>query len=319
MQRILAVRNDRFGEFLLNIPALRALRETFKGEVTLLVDHSVKELALRVPYADNVIEWDQKKHSPFELFVFARQLRKGRFDAAVMLNPSKELNIATFLAGIPRRVGYDRKFGFLLSQRIEDKKHLGDTHEIDYNLNLVALLGVKTADRTLRLSLNDSEAFALLSRLGLAHVKDFIAVHPYTSDPLKQWPLAHFNQLIRLLKEELGKEIVIVGANPEIPASFQFPEYPGKGVINLIGKTSLSELAAVLSRSKLLISADSGPVHLAGCFNVPVLAFFRNDLEGKTARRWGPVSRGSVVMEKNNLSEITPSEALLKVKEMLIL
>jgi ADP-heptose:LPS heptosyltransferase len=67
----------------------------------------------------------------------------------------------------------------------------------------------------------------------------------------------------------------------------------------------------------LLISADSGPVHLASCVGVPVVAIFRNDIPGKSPKRWGPGAKESIVIEKNNLYDITVKEVFEKVKEVL--
>jgi len=79
----------------------------------------------------------------------------------------------------------------------------------------------------------------------------------------------------------------------------------------------LLELAVILKNSKILISLDSGPVHLASCVDTPVLAIFRNDIPAKSPIRWGPRSKKSIVIAKNNLSDITVEEVFDKVKEVL--
>ncbi len=150
IKNILVVRNDRFGEFLLNIPAFRALKETFiNANLIIAVDPYVRELAESIPFIDEAIEWSRGKHPLLEKLRLIKLLKNRRIDMAVMLNPSKDLNIITRLAGIPIRVGYDRKWGFLLTHKMKDKKHLAEKHEIEYNLELVSLIGAKTQDSTL--------------------------------------------------------------------------------------------------------------------------------------------------------------------------
>ncbi len=145
VKSIVVFRNDRFGEFLLNIPALRALKETFvNARIIAVVSPYVKELAGRIPFIDEIIEWDSGRHSLLEKINFVKRLKKSRADIAVILNPVKCFHIFTYLSGIPVRVGYDRKWGFLLTNKIQDKKHLGERHEIDYNLELVSLIGAGT-------------------------------------------------------------------------------------------------------------------------------------------------------------------------------
>lgn len=321
IKKILALRNDRFGEFLLNIPALRALKETFKEAKLILVAGSdTKELAEVIPCIDEVIEWRKDGHTLKEKLKFIGFLKKQNIDMAVMLNPSKDFNIFTFLSGIPVRVGYNRKWGFLLTHKIKDKKHLGEKHEVEYNLDLVGLIGARTENKELLLSLRDcfpltTFGVAMTTR-GFAR-NDRIAIHPFTSDPVKQWPFENFRELVRRLTEELGLRVVIIGGRQESAIPSQDYAAPGENIINLVGKTTLTELAAVLKHCKLLISCDSGPVHLASAVGTPVIALFRNDLLGKTAKRWGPYGEGHIVIEKVSLNDITVDEVFGCAKELL--
>ncbi len=309
VKNILVVRNDRFGEFLLNIPALRALKETFiNAKLIAMVDPYVKELAAGIPFIDEVISWQAKRHSLTETLKLIRSLRKKHFDIAVVLNPSKELHMITTLAGIPVRVGYNRKWGRLLTHRIEDKKYLGDKHEIEYNLQLVGLIGAKTENLALSLNVNND----------IIEQESIIAIHPWTSDPLKQWPLDNFYALAKKLTEIPGLKIIIVGGRQEEEKSIRLLKGLENRVVNLTGKTSLLQLAAVLKKCKLLISADSGPVHLACSVGTPVLAIFRNDIPGKGPARWGPRGKNSFVIAKNSLEDIKVEEVLEKAKDILL-
>ncbi len=85
----------------------------------------------------------------------------------------------------------------------------------------------------------------------------------------------------------------------------------------MVNRTTLPELAALLGRVGLLISGDSGPMHLAASTGTPVIALFRNDLPGKTAKRWGPWGSGHIVIERPDLEGITVDEVISKVKEAL--
>ena len=302
---------------MLNIPAMRALKETFpKAKVTAVIDHKTRELAESIPYIDAVIEWNAGKHSFKEKLKFTGVLRKIKFDAALILNPSRDLNIVTFLAGIPLRAGYDRKWGFLLNRKTKDRKYLGEKHEVEYNLDLAALVGAKTRDTTLGLKI-DAHAFDIFNRLGIDISADFITLHPWTSDQVKQWPLENFVELSKRLAKELGKKVLVVGGKEEEERGLEKFSDLGNNISNITGKTSLMELAAVLKKSRLLISGDSGPVHLASAVGTPVLTIFRDDLPGKTAKRWGPWGKGHSVIEKKNLFEITVDDVFDKAKEML--
>ncbi len=318
IKNILVVRNDRFGEFLLNIPALRALKETFSdARLIAVVDPYTKELAESVLFIDEIIEWGRQGHSLSEKLQLIKLLKRKCIDMAVMLNPSKELNIITSLANIPIRVGYDRKWGFLLTHKIKDKKHLGEKHEIEYNLELVSLIGAKTQDLTLSLSIDDREIDVLSKDFNIKNCNNLIALHPWTSDPIKQWPLENFCELAKRLVREQDIKVVIIGGKDELTKGREFLRALDGDLINLTGRTTLRQLAAVLKKCKLLISGDSGPVHLACAVGTKVLAIFRNDIPGKSALRWGPWGRGHIIIEKGKLCDITVAEVFDKVKEVL--
>ncbi|MEI6631736.1 MAG: glycosyltransferase family 9 protein [bacterium] len=316
VNNILCFRNDRFGEFLLNIPAFGALKKSYPGsKLTLIVDPYVRELAGCIDCVDDIILWENKKHSVFEIIRLSSRLKAKKFSLSVAFNPSKEFNIASFLSGIPLRLGYDHKLGFLLTHRLKDKKYLGERHEIEYNLELAGLAGAITEDKELSLPIDSHLADDLFKDLSLGSSDNLLALHPWTSDPLKQWPVDSFSSLAGQLLSDKRLSIVVIGGREEYPKSLEFCR--GLKVNNLVGKTSLVQLAALLKRSRLLISGDSGPIHLAACVGTPVIAIFRNDLPGKSPRRWGPWGQGHIVIEKNNLREISVEEVLNKAREKL--
>ncbi len=315
VKNILVVRNDRFGEFLLNIPAFRALRETYpQAKITVAVAPYVKELAGCIDGIDEVITWENKRHSLFKLIKFSRQLKSAKFDLCVIFNPSRDFNLVSFLAGIPMRVGYARKWPFLLTHKIKDEKYLGLKHEIEYNLELVNCIGADTKDKSLSLKIDNGAIDALSGYFKDA--ANLVAIHPFTSDPIKQWPLNNFRELANRLKLQFNTTVVIIAGEKESIKNRDFLNRLDSGIINLSGKTTLVQLAALLKKCRLLVSGDSGPVHLACAVNTPVIAIFRNDIPGKTAKRWGPWHGQSRVIEKNDLSKITVDEVFKKVKEV---
>lgn len=295
IRNILVVRNDRFGEFLLNIPAIRALKETYpQARLTLAVSPGVYELAGLLDFVDKVLVWDLVK----------KNLKKHKFDICVILNPTKEANLRSFWAGIPWRAGYDRKWGFLLTHKLKDTKHLGNRHEVDCNLELVELAGAGTQNKSLSIKVNEG-LFPEFTG------KEIIAIHPFTSDPVKQWPFERFEELALRIRQELDLAVIMLGLSA---SNFNLKG----GIINLINKTTLPELAALLKRCSLLISCDSGPVHLSAAVGTPVIALFRNDLPGKTAKRWGPWGSGHIVIENDNLSKISVNDIVTQVKRLML-
>lgn len=317
IKNILCVRNDRFGEFLLNMPALRALKETFvNARIIAVVDPYIKDLTQSIPLIDEVIEWGRGKHLLPGKLKFISLLKRKNIDIAIMLNPSKEFNIFTYLSAIPVRVGYSRKWDFLLTHKMEDKKHLGQMHEIEYNLELVSLVGARTDDKRLTLSIDNDIINNLLKDYDIKNGDILVALHPWTSDPIKQWPQEKFRELASRLSQEPDIKVVVIGGKDEANRS-EGLYGKGRNLINITGRTTLRQLAALLKKCRLLISGDSGPVHLACAVGTQVLAIFRSDMPEKGSRRWGPWGKGHIVIEKDNLSDISVQEVFSKAKEAL--
>ncbi len=306
LKNILAVRNDRFGEFLLNIPVFYAIKDTFRdSRLTVIVNPDTEPLAKMIKPINEILTWENRKHSLTEIFRFSRQIKKKQFDACLILNPSQEMNVICFLAGVPLRAGFDRKCGFLLNKKIKDQKHLALKHEIDYNLELAELINAKTGIINYTINLGDS----------LVSKDNLIAIHPWTSDPRKQWPIENFIALAKQCVVKFENKVIIVGKTNS-PENKLFDNL-GEKIKNLTNQTSLEELGLLLKKSRLLISTDSGPAHLAAAVGTPVIALFRNDLAGKTAKRWGPWGKQHIIIEKDSLGEIKVEEVLEKIKGLL--
>lgn len=304
---------------MLNIPAFRAIKQTYpSAQISLVVSPPVEELAACINFIDRIVTWESRRHSIFEILSFLRIIRKERFDLCVIFNPSKELNLISYLAKIPWRVGYARKWGFLLTHKIADLKHLGDKHEIDHNLKLAHLAGANSHNRELSITVDADLSDGLLKQSLPDKGEVLVAIHPWTSDLTKQWPLNNFFNLARRLTDELKVKVLIVGGNSEIEKSHEFCRPLPQGLINLTGKTNLKQLAALLKRCRLLISNDSGPAHLAACVGTAVIALFRDDCPAKGYLRWGPSHKDAVVIARNKLSDITVEEVFNKAKKIII-
>src|SRR3989338_6613281 len=128
MNRIVFFRTDMLGDTLLNLPALDRLKQAYPlAEITLVCPPSLIELLSTYSSINKFIPYDagRRKARWREMWNLYTQLRKRRFDAAVVSNSRKDFHMLTWLAGIPRRVGYARKWGFFLTDRIADRKAEG--------------------------------------------------------------------------------------------------------------------------------------------------------------------------------------------------
>jgi ADP-heptose:LPS heptosyltransferase len=315
--KILFIRTDRLGETLLNLPAIAALKAEFPSSIlTLLASPDLIELLAVIPGIDSVIPYTacQPRSWWLRAIRLAGQLRSQRFDITVISNPKKEFHLAVFLARIPLRVGYDRKWGWCLTHRLADRKAPCERHEVEYNLDLVRALGFPVSAPKWQLPRFDreqTEALQLLEQQNIKPSEPFIAVHPWTSNPKKQWPLARYQELIHLVTKRLRQNVVIVGGPEEMEQSKRLSSLRGR-VADLVGRLTLRQLAALFQRAQLLVSNDSGPVHLAAAVGTPVIALFGIQDPGSHPRRWGPWGSGHVVIQKP-LADLTVDEVFTAV------
>ncbi|MCM8766011.1 MAG: lipopolysaccharide heptosyltransferase II, partial [Candidatus Omnitrophica bacterium] len=301
-KRILVIRSDRIGDVVLSTPVIKNLRDYFpQSFIAMMVRPYTKEIVENNPYLDEVIVYDKdgKDRSFLATLRFACKLRKYKFDLAIILHPTNRVHIISFLAGIRRRVGYQKKLGFLNTDRIEEKKYLGEKHELEYNLDLLHHLGIEPKDKTLFFPIDkeaEERVDLFFKKYGLDK-KDFIVIHPGASCPSKIWPLENFASVSDSLMRDFGFKVLIVTDKKN--------SYLGQKVKNfmkykpVLGEFSLKELAVVLKRAKLFISNDSGPVHIAVAVGTPVISIFGRKQPGLSPRRWGPLGERDIVLHKD--------------------
>lgn len=304
-KRILLIRTDRIGDVVLSTPAIKAVRDAYPDAyIAFMVRSSARDIVEGNPYLDEVIIYDKDgAHSSFfATLLFGLRLRKERFDTAVILHPTNRSHIIAFIAGIPNRIGFNRKMPFLLTKRTDDKKRLGEKHELDYTLDILKYIGVTAADRSLFVPVTDSARNAVDMKLAAAGYNDrapLLAVHPGASCPSKKWPAARFASLIDMLRERYGFQAALVAGPDDAEEAAKLKNNLKSGIIDLSGKTSVGELAALFKKCRLFISNDSGPVHVASAVGTPCVVIFGRKQAGLSPRRWAPTGKGDIVLHKD--------------------
>ncbi len=305
-QRILYIRNDRIGDFLLNLPTIHAIKEKFPtGKMTVVVNPMVEELIQNNPDIDELIPFIPTPSFSAWIRLY-RTLSKKKFDIIIVANPNKYFHLFSFLLKIPMRIGYKRKWPFFLTHSFPDKKHLAQKHEIEYNLDLVSCLdiGLKNPVSMNHFHLN-SEKLTLPS-------SPYIVINPMTTSDFKQWPLEKFAELITVLHTETSCTLCLIGGESErcmikkvlLPhlSKLEF----GPRLCDFSGRITLPQLTTLLKHSKLLVSNDSGPVHMACAVQTPSVVLFGDPAKGSNPKRWGPWGEA-----KHSVVQATPIENIM--------
>lgn len=335
--RILIVRTDRIGDVTLSTPVAANLKAAYpRAYIAFMCRPYTKEIVEGNPHIDAVIVYDKEgKHKSFlQTVKFALNLRKNKFDWAIILHPTNRSHLLTFLAGIPVRIGWDRKMAFLLTKKIPHRKQEGEKHELEYTLDILRELNIPVITKTPYFPIKDTaekSVTELLEKKGIKPGEKFIVIHPSASCPSKRWPQTHFSRLIKLLGVATGLKVIIITAEKEKESAEQIIKE--NTVTDLRGKLTIAETGSLLKKTALFISNDSGPVHIAWSLNTPVISIFGRNNPGLSPERWKPLGKNSVYMHKDVgcpqcpahnclkgflcLQAITPEEVITKACSLL--
>ncbi len=297
---------------MLSTPVIKAVRDKYPDAyIAFCVEPHAFEIVEGNPYLNDVIVYDKKaKHKNiFGIIRFIFKIKSKKFDMAIILHPTNRMNLTCFLAGIPRRVGYDRKLGILLTDRIPHTKQEGKKHEMEYTLDVIRHIGIEPSDKRLYMSLHkDTER--KIKKIFQTHdihpaphkrggIHKIVAINPDASCPSKRWPIEYFSEVVDRLNKEYGAKVIILGGPDSVESVRLLLGNIKTKAIDLTGKTSVSVLAGILSKSRLFISNDSGPVHIAVSVGTPVIAIFGRSDAGLSPKRWGPLGPSDIVLHKD--------------------
>jgi heptosyltransferase-2 len=287
ISNILIIKPGAIGDVLQLTPVIRALKSTYPdAEITLLVGSSATaELFRYNPSVSDTIVYDKRSaHKSLISFIrLWKRLHATKFDLVINFQRSNCRAWLLALAAFPCRI--------LVYHKARDRT----VHAVVNYLETLAPLGISSTDLELELSPGpEAKAFAwnLLS-VFKASSRPLIALNPGASHPIKQWGAGQFAELADILFRELSANIIIVGGSDDIPLSEEIVQHTASRPLLLAGKLNLLQLGAVLEQCDILVSGDTGPMHVATAVGTRVAGLF-----GPTdPARTGPVGRGHRVIQ----------------------
>ncbi len=278
VERILLVSSTAIGDTLLSTPAIRALKKGFPNRFLGLVCHTRnRELVEHNPYLDKIHTCRSKF---FGMRNLVRELRDTGYQLGVVLHGNDPESLPMcYEAGIRTIIGSDQsRFRFLTS----DPVSVGDPfrHAIERRLDYVRLLGVEADGVHMDLMVSEED-----ERIGceILHSRlkgpsgPLVAFHPAGSGSYKWWPAERFAELGRRLEREFGASILVLTGRKEADFGNRIVEGCGGAALNTAGEYGLAHVAAMLKRCALMVTTDSGPMHMALAMKVPTLAIIGAD------------------------------------------
>ncbi len=276
------------GDLVLSTGFLRAVLSRFpRARVDVVVRQGFE--ALPLPCRGEVLPYDKSRQGAG---AFGRSLRAGGYTHTFVLPPSFSSAWMAFRSGIPQRIGYrGQGRGWLLRPAREHRFPPRSVHLLAEYLDLLApWLAARPDQFPPRLEVNPDWVAARLPPAAAGLPPHVVLAPGAEYGPAKQWPPEHYRALARALADS-GWPSVVVGLPKDRALGDQIlAGLPGG--LNLCGQTTLVQLVAVLARATLLVSNDSGAMHLAAALGRPQVALF-----GSTNPAWtGPINPGAAVL-----------------------
>lgn len=270
------------GDVIMSLPALSAVRNSCPETwITVLAKPWVADLYRLFPGVDEVLLFKSPGvHDGIGgTFRLARELRSRRFDAALLFQNAIEAAIITALARIPIRAGYSTDGRrLLLTHPVRKKRCIDTLHQTHYYLEMVRSLGFRSDPDELAIH-PDGESLRSVDELfrqeGVDRNHPVVGIAPGASyGPAKMWYAERFAALADRLAVHHSARILLFGSAGDAVHTGAVRSFMNHAAVDLAGATSLAEAAALMSRCSLVVSNDSGLMHLAGGLGVPLIAVF---------------------------------------------
>ncbi len=303
IHRILVRAVNWVGDAVMTTPAIALIRQHFpQAEITVLANGMVGEIFSYHQWVDKIIIFDRKgRHKGIAgRFRLSQELRKKSFDMAIILPNSFDSALVPWLAGIPVRLGKSSDGrGFMLTGRYLPAKGAAVIHEVGYYLDLVRHFGISGQIKNPALFTTpeeESEAAGRLAAHGISADDKLIGINPGAAfGSAKRWYPERFAEAAQRLAAEWSGKIIIFGGPSETDIAADIEKRLSGNAVNLAGKTTVRELMALIKRCSFFVTNDSGPMHMAAAFGVPLAAIFGSTDHATTS----PYTDKAVIIRKD--------------------
>jgi ADP-heptose:LPS heptosyltransferase len=307
VRRVCVVRLGGMGDILLATPAARALHRFLDGgpggaggapEIDFIVGKNLRDTLSGIPYLREILEFDKNgaDAGPLRFGAFLRGLRRRRYDLFVNFHPSAKTFLMAAASGAPRVIMFRK-----------DRRRQPDTgrvrHAVDDFTKELRPLGIaRVDDRSLDFSIPDAarrETRDLLRGEGIGDGEPLVVVNPAATRDINRWPPDKFVALLDALAGEApALRLALSGGPGDEPLAAGIAAATRAPVVNLAGRVGLKGLGALLERADVVVSADTGPMHIASAVGAPLVV-----LSGAAdPDRTGPLRPRDLVVINRDLS-----------------
>ena len=307
IKKILIMRSDGIGDFILSLPAMDTLRRSFPGAYIVLFTSNWQEaLAKKIRIFNEIIIWDNSKnyyltcptkfkYLSYRMLRYIPRINSLKFDLAIDYKGDLRNQIIMWLCSIRFRFGFTQRLGrFLLTHPTDYKKGI---HKSTLYWQLISPLidSVSMVPYNFVISKEDRQkAENFLLEEGVSEKDRIIVIHPVARWQAKTWPKEKFAKLSNLLLSLPLIKVIFIGAKEDLPAIIKIKNIMhGKPIISA-ERLDFLETAAIIQRAQLFVGNDAAPMHMANILNIQSIGLF-GPTDPKTS---GPQGEKSIVIRK---------------------
>lgn len=302
IKNVLVVKLSAIGDVIHALPVSYAIKETFpKAKITWVVEPPAYDLLTNNPYIDHIILFEKKKFKSIGGFLkklpkFSTELKKTKYDVALDLQGLGKSAVITYLSGAPLKLGCCnmRELSDLVSKPVCGLNQNG--HIVERYLDVVRELGCKVERVVFPMEITEKEAdiaTKIMQQSGADMKNPYVVLAVGANWPNKRWPTALYAALVDYLYSKELIPVIIGGGAVDSRLVAEINEQAEIPPVDLVGKTTLKELAYIIKNAKAVVGGDTGPMHLAAGLGKLVVA-----LMGPTdANRNGPYGQLQNVIE----------------------
>ena len=333
-RKILIRSTNWIGDAIMTTPAVKTIRQNFPDcHIALLVNSWVAPVFAASTDLDEIIIIDhQGRHKGvLGLWRLSQEIRLLGFEVVILLQNAFKAAFFAFLAGIPVRAGFKRDGrSIFLTVPIPIKAETRKLHHVFYYQQLVVDLGLRRAPNVLTLTVARQDKEWAQQFIDCLATKIIIGLNPgATFGPSKCWPAEKYGQLVAELAGEYDWQFLVFGSEADYEVGEIIKGYYPDKILNLMGKTSLGQVMALIELSTVFVTNDSGLMHVGAALHTPLVAIFGSTDEVAT----GPFAKNVKVVKRDLscqpcmkrqrckdfrcMNEITVADVSRKVRELL--
>ncbi|NGX55911.1 MAG: ADP-heptose--LPS heptosyltransferase 2 [Candidatus Anoxychlamydiales bacterium] len=285
------------GDFVMALPVLEDLKKKYpNSKITIMLKESLKDLVENISYIDEIYTFKKPKNKIYPKNII-KDLKEKKYDLGILLTNSISSAIWFYFAKVKNKIGYRNYRSIFLNSPTRFSKNRFSQHQIITYKELLKPLSINISNTmpTLQAMETDkNKIVGLLNSYGYQKNKKLIGINAFAAyGSAKCYPIDKYILLAKKLIEDKNNFVIFIGDKKNVNKDLEVLKNENQ-IINLIGKTSLKDLIALISIVDVFISNDSGPMHIASAFNKNLIALFGSTSDIITS----PYSKNKIVINK---------------------